>query len=85
MPGNYFIQVTLGVLAIGFLVAYALSATHHAGRKAERGMSAGLEITQAIISIVVAFGIAFSLGQELPYVQLFEWFHSFMNKRQPCC
>lgn len=85
MLGNYFIQVTLGVLAIGFLVAYALSATHHAGRKAERGVSAGLEITQAIIGIMVAVGIAFSLGQELPYVQMFDWFHSIMALRQPCC
>jgi len=83
MPGNSFIQVTLGVLVIGFLITYALAATHHAGKKSEKGMSAGLEIPQAIISIVVALGIAFSLGQELPYVQLFEWFHSLMGKRQP--
>jgi len=54
MPGNSFIQVTLGVLVIGFLITYALAATHHAGKKSEKGMSAGLEIPQAIISIVVA-------------------------------
>ena len=83
MPGDSVIQVILGVLVIGFLITYALAATHHAGKKAEKGVSAGLEIPQAIISIMIALGVAFSLGQEFPYVQIFDWFHSLMDTRQP--
>lgn len=85
MLGDSFIQVTLGALVIGFLITYALVLTYHVGKRAEKGMSLGLEIPQAIICIMIALGIAFSLGQELPYVQMFDWFHSIMALRQPCC
>jgi cellobiose-specific phosphotransferase system component IIC len=85
MPGDFFIKMTIGGLVIAFFVTYALAATYHVGKEAEKGMSLGSEILQAVISIMIALGVAFSLGQELPYVQLFEWFHSLMDKRQPCC
>ena len=85
MLGDSFVQVILGALVIGFLISYGLSVTYHVGKRAEKGMSLGLEIPQAIICIMIALGIAFSLGQELPYVQMFDWFHSIMALRQPCC
>jgi hypothetical protein len=85
VPGDFFVKMVLGGLIIGVLVAYALAATYAAGRKSERGGSKTTGVPGSVVCILIALGVAFSLGQAFPYVELFNWFHSLMALRQPCC
>ena len=66
-------KAIIGGIVIIFLLAYAFCITYEAGKRAERGGSSGFDIEQAIASIGIAFFLAFHLGQEYPYAQLFGW------------
>jgi len=83
MPGDFFIQTIIGGLVIGFCVLYALAATYDAGKRNERGGDKTTGVPGAVVTILVALGVAFSLGQAFPYVGMFDWLHSIMALRQP--
>lgn len=81
MPGDPVITLGIGIPFVGAIAYVGLAYARQAGKKGE----AGMDMPFAVISAMVALGIAFSLGQSFPYVGMFDWFHSMMALRQPCC
>jgi len=81
MSSDFFIQSIIGGAVIGFCVLYALAATYDAGKRSERGGDKTTGVPGAVVTILVALGVAFSLGREAPYLELFGWLHDMMAMR----
>jgi hypothetical protein len=67
------VKAIIGGIVLVFFVAYALGMTYEAGKQVGRGGSSGSNIEQAIAGIGISLFLAFYLGQEYPYVELFGW------------
>lgn len=76
-------KVIIGLLVAGFLVAYSVGTLLSAGKQLARGASTGLDVPLSILSIAIALALVFSLGQEFPYIQPFDWAWSLLEKRRP--
>jgi len=67
------VKAIIGVIVLVFFVVYALGMTYEAGKRIGRGGGSGFDIEQAIASIGISLFLAFNLGQEYPYFELFGW------------
>lgn len=63
------ITLIIGFPFVGLVAYIGLAYAREAGKKGE----AGMDMPLAVISTLIALGIAFSIGQQVPYADVLGW------------
>ena len=71
MSGNA-VALIIGLPFTGLLVAMSLSSAYQAGKKGGRN----LNMLGAVITMIIAGGFFFFLGQQFPHMPIMDWWFS---------
>jgi hypothetical protein len=66
------VSLVISVPVVGLIIAISLSYAYQAGRKGK----AGLDMLGAVITMIIAGGFFFFLGQQFPHMPIMDWWFS---------